>query len=223
MSNRQHIKPSNTRVNRQMKVAEEQRKQAEEQLQAEVAYFTEQILGGLSNPSIENKELVAVLAHHFVSILRGFKLRIEQFGGSVSQVSALAKHAWDATQTTIEAFCRQEARRHAQGVRLKEALVDAALRVQEGASLEGILMNLSDSIDPNDWGIKDHHVANEVFTECAQHLRAKAEELQSQQQNQTVESQSREMLERLVQENPQEIADLPSMKDIMVGQKRRPN
>jgi hypothetical protein len=223
MSNKRQAKPLNTGLNRQMKIAEEQRKHAEAQLQAEVAHFTQQVLNGLKNPSDEIKELVAVLAYQQVSILRGFKLRIEQFGGSVSQISALAKHAWDAVQTTIEALCRQEAKRHAQAVRLKNVFAEAALTAQEGGSLASIFADIAENLDPDDWGVKDHVEANDLFGACARDLRAQAEEAQAQNQNQTVEVQSREMLERLVRENPQEVADLPSMQEVMLKQRQRPN
>lgn len=217
MSSNQEV----TDFQRQMKVAEEQRRQAQEQLRAEVEFFTEEILKGLEEPTAQTKQLVRVMSHSLVAMLRGFKLRIEQFGASVTRLGALTQQAWDTTQVTIEAFCRLEAQRHQQALELKTALSEAALRAAETDSTADIFHLVSESVHPEMWGLKDHVEANELFGECQRSLLEKAKQAQAAGTEQSPEAKAQEILKKMVRGNPESIQNLPSMQKFMKNQGKK--
>lgn len=192
---------------------EQQRSQAMREeamtlIEAETEFFHQRVKkeveAGGEKMDAMMEEYGRALTRELLTIVRGAKQRTEQLGESVVKMSALAKQAWDATQVTIDAVSKQSIRANKAALSLKNSLAT------RGSS---DLRNVASSIDPSDFGWHDAEMVNNSFASSARAMVRHAREEAAQGRANTPDTQADKVLNHIMTQHADQIADLPSVKE----------
>jgi hypothetical protein len=198
---------------RKERIEQKAKDRAEKEIHAETEQFIQETLKGLPDPTPEQEVYTRALMRQVVLVLRGYKGRIEQLGGHVTQMSAVAHQSWDCTQVTLNAVVKQLIKTYEEVDRLKEIL--KVMAKSDTTEAKDVAYKLA-SIDPAAFGFRDKNYANIALVESTQELVSSAHEAAQRGEGHTAESQAREVLSEIMKEHSARgMQDLPQSQDLL--------
>ncbi len=150
------------------------REMATAKVMEEAGAFMAQILHGVDRSKFPEK-FVEQLSFSLMSMMVGMKNRVEEMGGKMMQLGAVASHANATSNITIEAFGRLEAQRFRQAKKVQRLLREARHTfAAENEELKGMFSELIEAMDPDGWACENALKMNALFKESHDTLVAKA-------------------------------------------------